>query len=84
MLTDENINNIKFRVEGAFKPLRCVAEIWDYKQKLRFKVFDNDNHGIIEIPSIVLRDLTDESRLQDVIEQTREQVKSKGFVLIGS
>jgi hypothetical protein len=57
MLTDEEIKKIKVRLEDAFNPLRCVAEVWDYKQKLRFKVFDHNDQGIIEMPEIVLRDL---------------------------
>jgi hypothetical protein len=82
MLTDEEIKKIKVRLEDAFNPLRCVAEVWDYKQKLRFKVFDHNDQGIIEMPEIVLRDLSDESRLQDVIRDARAQVQAKGFVLI--
>jgi hypothetical protein len=80
MLTDEKIQNIKARLEGAFKPLRCVVEVWDYKQKLRFKVFD-DNDGIIEMPEIVLRDLSSESHLQGVILEARARVQAKGIVL---
>ncbi len=82
MLTDEEILKIKVRLEGAFKPLRCVAEVWDYKQKLRFKVFDPNDQGIIEVPEIVLRELSNESQIQEVIQQARAQVQDKGIVLI--
>jgi hypothetical protein len=82
MLTDEEIEQIKVRLEGAFKPLRCVAEVWDYNQKLRFKVFDHNDQGIIEMSEIVLGDLSDESRLQDLVQRTKEHVQAQGFVLI--
>jgi hypothetical protein len=81
MLTDEKIQDIKARLEGAFKPLRCVVEVWDYKQKLRFKVFDDNDEDIIEMPEIVLRDLSNESHLQDVIQEARARVRPKGIVL---
>jgi len=33
-------DEIKTIVEGAFKPLRCEAEICDYEAELKFKVYD--------------------------------------------
>ena len=77
MQTDEEIETLRVRLEGAFKPFRCVAEVWDYNRKLRFKVFDNNNRSIIEVPQILLRALIDESNLQDLIEQARAQIHSR-------
>jgi hypothetical protein len=82
MLSDEEIEQIKVRLEGAFKPLRCVAEVWDYKQKLRLKIFDHKDQGIFEMRDIVIRHLGDEGRLHDIIQDVRAQVQAKGFVLI--
>jgi hypothetical protein len=45
MLTDEEIVT---RIERALAPLRCVAEIYDYRARLRFKVFDENGNGVIE------------------------------------
>jgi len=81
MLSDEQIEIIKQRLEGSFNPLRCVADVWDYKQKLRFKVFDETDRAIIEVPEIVLRDVAEENRLGDLVEQVRAQVQARGFVL---
>ncbi len=61
--------------------MRCVVEVWDYKQKLRFKVFDDHGRGVIEVPEIVLHDVAEENRLGDLIERVRAQVQAKGFVL---
>jgi len=45
MLSNEEICS---RVEMAFSPYRCVAEIWDYGQKLRFRVFGStDEDGTL-------------------------------------
>gem|GEM_PF-2040712 len=78
MRTNEEIKAI---VETAFKPLRCVAEVWDYDQKLRFRVFDEKDRGIVRLPSLVLRNLRDESQLRDVLSVVRERVQERGFHL---
>lgn len=72
-------DEIKKMVEGAFAPLRCVAEIWDYNTKLRFKVFDQKDKGIIVAPKIVLKDIREEKRLRELLNQAREHVQQKGF-----
>jgi hypothetical protein len=82
MLSDEEIQQIKLRLEGAFKPLRCVAEVSDYKQKISFRIFDHKNQGVFEIRNIVLRHLSEEARLQVLIQDVRAQVQAKGFVLV--
>jgi hypothetical protein len=79
----ETLSNeqVRVAVERAFKPLRCVAEIWDYDQKLRFKVFDVNDKGIIEMPRLVLRELRDRDNLASVLSSAREHVEEKGFQL---
>ena len=42
MLTLQAVTKIKAELEGAFKPLHCIAQVYDTGQKLRFKVFDRD------------------------------------------
>ena len=78
MRTNEEIRRA---VELAFKPLRCVAEVWDYEEKLRFRVFDQQDRGIVVMPDLVLRNLRDESQLRDVLSAAREVVEEKGFRL---
>lgn len=77
MQTDENIEKIRERLEGAFKPFRCVAEVFDYEQKLRFRVFDNNGQSIIAMSQILLRDLMNDSYLQGLVEQARAQIRSQ-------
>lgn len=78
MLTNTEIQTI---VEGAFHPHRCVAEVWDYGQKLRFKVFAPDDKGVIEVPELVLSTVHEKSQLQATISLFRERVEEKGFGL---
>lgn len=77
MQTNENLKKINTRLEGAFKPFRHVAEFWDYEQKLRFKVFDKNDQCIIEMTQIPVRELIDESFLEDLIEHTRAEIHSQ-------
>jgi hypothetical protein len=81
---ESDTTKIKEKMENAFKPFRCVAEVWDYGDKLRFKVFDENDDGIIECKSIVTRLLKDKAFLESTIEQARERVKAKGFALSDS
>ncbi len=74
-------DEIKAIVETAFKPLRCVAEIWDYDYRFRFKVFDEKASGIVKVPDLILDKLRDESQLRDVLAGVRERVTEKGFRL---
>ena len=79
MLTNTEIKTI---VESAFRPLRCIAEVWDYDQKLRFKVFGPDDKGIIKVPELVLRKVRKKSELYASISLLRERVEGKGFDLL--
>lgn len=74
-------DEIKAIVEAAFKPLRCVSEVWDYDYRLRFRVFNEQDRGIVEVPDLVLRNLRDESQLRDVLTAARQRVTEKGFCL---
>ena len=81
MMTDGQIAAAKDRLEGAFRPLICKAEDWDYKAKMRFKVLDENDNTIFEAPEIVKSVIVDESRFADVIEKARGVVQAKGHVL---
>jgi len=74
LLDNEQIKEV---VERAFLPLRCVAEIWDYDFKLRFKVFDDDGKGLVKMPNIVLDDVRDQSCLEDILRQVRSRIEKK-------
>ena len=74
-------DDIVARIQQAFRPLRCVAVIWDYDAKLRFKVFDPQDRGVIEVPSVVLRDIREWQNLKSLLNQARVEVENKGFRL---
>ena len=81
MMTDKQIATAKSRLENAFRPLICKAQDWDYRAKMCFKVFDENNNIIFEVPKIVQGDVADESRFADLIEQARTAVQAKRYIL---
>ena len=76
MLTLQAVTKIKIELETAFKPLSCKAQIYDWGQKLRFKVFDRDYGVACEMAELSLRALLDQSLLTDVIQKARRQIQA--------
>jgi hypothetical protein len=71
-------DKIKTLVEGAFQPLRCKAEIWDYGAKLKFKVYDQNNQIVYEVPLAVL---SDKGNLDAMLQGSRADIQGKGITL---
>src|SRR5437667_237732 len=65
MLSHEEITA---RIERAFLPLRCVAEIWDNGQSLRFQVFDANDNSVLRIRALRLDELRDEKQLEQALQ----------------
>ncbi len=78
MRTNDDIRSV---TEAAFGPFRCVTEIWDYDHKLRFKVFDDRDRGLIEVPDLLLRNLRDDEQLRDILIGARQHITDKGYRL---
>ena len=78
MKTNEEI---RVAVEASFKPLRCVAEIWDYGQKLSFRVFDSKDHTVLTVPNEVLENLRDGPGLEALIRGARSSIAANGHLL---
>jgi hypothetical protein len=73
-------DDIEKAVKGAFRPLECRTRLWDYDEKLKFKVLDEKGCLIIEsCPS--LDRLSDESNLETFLHNCRDEVQRKGFTL---
>ncbi|OGW12090.1 MAG: hypothetical protein A3G93_07085 [Nitrospinae bacterium RIFCSPLOWO2_12_FULL_45_22] len=72
---------IKQKLEASFHPYRCVAEIWDYRQKIRFHIFDQNDKPIITAPEIVIPKINRESWLSSLIRQTKDEIKRKNYFI---
>jgi hypothetical protein len=78
MLTDKEITNI---TQEAFSPLNCVAEIWDYDTKLRFKVFNDEGECVVELSQAILSTMRNKSNLQMLLSEFRAKVIKKSYTL---
>ena len=77
-MTPEEIKNA---VEIAFRPLRCVAEIWDYQRNLKFLVCAPNGDAICEVRSCPLPLFASKDELRRFLTDMRNSVKEKGFTL---
>lgn len=68
-------------IETAFSPLRCVAEIWDYDKKIRFRVFGPHDEVLVTCPAEIISQLKDDMALTAIIMGVRYRIESKGFSL---
>lgn len=71
MLSNEDI--CKF-VQTAFLPRRCVAEMWDYAHKLRFRVFDDQDKPIVTMEEVVLDSIRHGNALQELCDQFKLRI----------
>ena len=69
-------------IKSAFKPLRCVAEIWDYEMKIRFRVFDPNDEALFTCKNAITSDLQDDATLNAIILEARSKLESKGLTLM--
>ncbi|WP_146023677.1 MULTISPECIES: hypothetical protein [unclassified Pseudomonas] len=77
-LTAESATSI---IESAFTPLRCVAERWDYGERVRFRVFDSSDEPAFTVEELLKRQFADSSNLKSLIDSWRATLVKRGFVL---
>lgn len=74
MLSDQDICS---RVEAAFPPYRCVPEIVDYRQKLRFRVFGYNDEILITMTEVVVSSVRDSGALESLIADVKHRLESR-------
>lgn len=68
-------------VESAFAPYRCVAESEDYGNRLKFRVFDEQDDPLLTVEYLVKSQFSDQARLIEILESSRENLKNRGIDL---
>jgi hypothetical protein len=68
-------------LERAFRPLRCVAKISDYGDRLHFKVFGDKGETIVGMPEVLVRTIRDPASLDQLIHEVRKRIVAKGYNL---
>ena len=77
-LEDKEIEEI---LRSAFLPFKCHVMIYDYDDKLKFKVFTGDGAPVSVEYKSEIRLLRDPSNLKTLIEGARLHVSEKGYPL---
>jgi hypothetical protein len=60
--------------EGAFRPLRTVAEIWG--TKLRVRVFGADDEPLLSFAELILAEFHSGASLAPIVNDARERLKA--------
>ncbi len=68
-------------LESAFRPLRCTAQVWDYGERVRFRIYTPQGEPLIEYPDEILHDISAPDTLEQFIRSVREDVEARGFRL---
>ena len=69
------------RIEASFEPFRCVAQMWDYEDKVQFGVFNEMDEGtatVSKLPFLVARN---EKLLQGVLDAIRTRICCRGHIM---
>jgi hypothetical protein len=78
MLTNQQIIA---RVETAFLPIRCVADVANDGQTLRFKVFSRQGKVILSMRGMAVSEMREQKQLDAMLYCARSRIRAKGFVL---
>ncbi len=61
-------------IESSFSPLRCVAELTDYEQKIKIRIFDNKDNPLLSFPEEKVSNLKDKNTLFLFIQEIRTRL----------
>lgn len=65
----------------AFAPLRCVAELYDYNSKIRFRVFGQFDEPLLRVEKLSPHEVEDVASLANLIATARSRLTENGIAL---
>lgn len=68
-------------IGSAFAPLRCVAEPWDYGDRIRFQVSDSTGKPALTVGELLKREFSNPRTLESDIKSWRNDVTQLGLTL---
>ena len=75
-------DNAALIICAAFTPLRCVAEPWDYGERVRFRVFDSSDEPVLTVDELLKKQFADAGDLRSVVNSWRTALAERGFELL--
>src|SRR4051812_25786653 len=71
------------RLSRAFRPLVCAADVYDFQQQLRYRVFDPvEGMPIVCVTGLPIRKLVEPGNLHAEIAVTRRRLQRLGIILL--
>jgi len=77
------VGQIVEQIKGAFRPLVCKAESWDYRDKIRLKVL-HEGEIFYEMKSLQTDDYASPDKLANFLNDVRQVVREKMRVTVPS
>lgn len=68
-------------IASAFEPLECVVEVWDYGQKVRFRVYTPENKPLLTVKKVLAQRVREPDGLAFIVSSARMRVEAKGYKL---
>jgi hypothetical protein len=81
MSRDLDLNTVIKAIESAFKPLECVVEVFDYRHRLRFRVYDPDDKPLLTVKETLVRRMQNSDGLNTIVTECRSRIERKGYKL---
>ena len=73
--------NLEPKMEAAFHPFGCSVEFEDHKNKIGFRVFDEENQTIYNSPSIPIQEAQTSKKLIALLSRARSDIETQGHIL---
>lgn len=56
-------------------PVIVIAEVWDYNQKIRFRVFNSSDEPLLTVEEVILSSVRDSVSLESLLVSVRQRVE---------
>lgn len=66
-------------IEAAFKPLKCVVEVFDHEQKIRWRVFDADGKPLLTMETARIWEVRNSNLLGPIVSACRTKLEQQGY-----
>ena len=66
---------IRQKLINSFSPYRCFAELWDYRNRIKFWVFDESNNPLITEEDVAISEIKTQSKIESLVQSYKEKIK---------
>ena len=81
MTRDISKINLEPKIEVAFHPFRCFVQFEDRKNRIGFRIFDEENQTLYYSPSMPTQETQNSKTLNKILSKARSDIEVQGFIL---